>query len=33
LRAVVLANDAILGHEVDQPGGSAVSDSERTLQQ
>ena len=33
MRAVVLADDAVFGHEVDQPGGAAVADAQRPLQQ
>ena len=33
LRAVVLADDAVLGHEVDQPRRPAVADAQRPLQQ
>ena len=33
LRAVVGADDAVLGHEVDQPGGPAVADAQRPLQE
>ena len=33
LRAVVLADDAVFGHEVDQPRRAAVADAQRPLQQ